>query len=250
MNKLIAIILLTLTTLAPTWAQSRSQSATTIAANAPTSAAPIWGKLVLSGNVVTCYYATGTATPKVWTPIGQPQTIGFINNPLLVGMCITAHDTTSLSTGTIDNFSITPTPTYQLTDCDIGAPTLMGSANFINGAWHLAGSGANIYGTSDQFNFQPWLVWGDCTIICRVISLSTGDPAQKIGIMVRDGFNSGSDYALFAAEDGAGIHFEYRLGFNNNPDKTMFVVPPAPGVVSSAAVGFGLSGSTPYTVRP
>jgi len=32
----------------------------------PTAAAPIWGKLVVAGNVVTCYYANGTATPTSW----------------------------------------------------------------------------------------------------------------------------------------------------------------------------------------
>ena len=205
---------------------------------------------MLTGNTVTCYYGLGSATPKTWTQIGVPQTINFINNPILIGMFITSHSTAALTSGTIDNFSITPAPKYRLVDYDIGAPSLMGSANLINGVWNLAGCGADIFGSSDQCNFQSWLVWGDCTVICRITSLSLGDPAEKIGIMIRDGFNSGSDYALFCSKNGGGVDFQYRFSFNNNADIIQFVAPPAPGVKSGVAVGYGLTGGTTYTLRP
>ena len=250
MKTFLLSILFTLGAVAPACALTSSLMANTIASPAPTAAAPIWGKLVITGNVVTCYYAKGTATPTTWTQLGTPQTVGFINNPLLVGVYITSHDTTAIATGTIDNFSITPAPTYRLADVDIGAPTYMGSANLISNVWHLAGSGDDIWYTADQFNFQPWLVWGNCTVICRVTSISTGNIWQKIGIMVRDGFNSGSDYAMFCATYGSGIDFQYRLAFNNNNDETQFVAPPAPGITSSIVTGYGLTGSSSYTVRP
>jgi len=242
--------LLALAAWAPVHAQSISQDPGPLACPAPTAAAPVWGKLVITGNVVTCYYATGKATPTTWTQIGQPETIGFINNPLLVGIYITSHDTTSISSGTIDNFSITPAPTYRLADCDIGAPALMGSANLIAGTWNISGSGTDIWSTSDQCNFQPWLVWGDCTVICRVTSISSGNIWQKIGIMIRDGYNSGSDYALFCATPGKGVSFQYRLAFNNNPDVTQLVAPPAPGVTSTVAIGYSQTGTTAYVLRP
>jgi len=230
--------LLTLAALVPARAQVGAVTDGGIPFPTATAANPIWGKLVMTGNVVTCYYGTGTAMPKTWTQIGQSHTIGFINDPILVGVYITAHNASLIGTGTIDNFSITPPPTYRLADCDIGAPALMGSANLINGVWNLSGSGADVWGYSDQFNFQPWLVWGDCTVICRVTSISTtGDPWQKIGIMIRDGYNSGSDYAAFCASAGSGLDYQYRLGFNNNPDKTTLVAPSTPGSMS-------------YVVRP
>jgi hypothetical protein len=241
---------LILAALAPVHAQTNSQNAGPIACPSPTSTAPVWGKLVLTGNIVTCYYATGSATPTTWTQIGQPQTINFINDPLLIGLYLTSHNASAISSGTIDNFSITPAPTYRLADYDVGLPNYMGSSNLIGTVWNLMGSGADIWGTSDQCNFQPWLVWGDCTIICRVTSLSTGNIWQKIGIMVRDGFNSGSDYALFCATGGVGVDFQYRHTFINNPDMTEFVSPPAPGITSSVSVGYGLTGSTTYTQRP
>ena len=193
----------------------------------PTAAAPVWGKLVMVGNTVTCYFAKGAATPTTWTQIGLPQTIGFVNDPVLVGIYITAHNAANISTGTIDNVSISPTPKYRLVDSDIGMPAYMGSANLINGVWTITGSGADIWGTSDQFNFQPWLVWGDCTIICRITSLSTvGDVWQKIGIMIRDGYNSGSDNATFCATHAQGVVYQWRSAFSNNPDQIQMVAPP------------------------
>jgi hypothetical protein len=181
------------------------------------------------------------------------QTLGFLNNPVLVGIYITSHNTNTLSAGTIDNFSITPTPAYRLQDQDTGAPALMGCANLTSGVWTISGSGADIWGTADQFNFQPWLVWGNCTVICRITSLSTtGDPWQKIGIMVRDGYNSGSDYALFCATAAQGVDYQYRLNFNNNNDAVKYIAPPAPGTVSGVVIGTGLTGAFqgPYTIRP
>jgi hypothetical protein len=235
---------------ANTCAQSYAQEATPLAWPPPTAAAPIWGKLVVSGNLVTCFYATGATMPTIWKQIGVPETINFINNPILVGIYLTAHNGSALSTGTIDNFSITPAATYRLADFDIGMPSLMGSANLIAGVWTLAGSGADIWGTADQCNFQSWLVWGDCTVICRVTSLSNGNSWQKIGIMARDGFNSGSDYASFCATNGSGVDFQYRTNFNNNPDIIEYVAPPAPGVKSGIAIGYGLTGGTSYPLRP
>ena len=219
------------------YAQTNSSEAGPYGNPVPTSTAPIWAKLIVNGNTVTCYYARGTATPTAWLQFGTPQTINFLNDPILVGIYITAHNSGAISTGTIDNLSISPTPTYQLKDQDIGNPVLMGSANCLSGIWTLSGSGADIWGNSDQFNFQPWLVFGNCTIICRITSISSGNPWQKIGIMVRDGYNSGSDYALFCATYSQGIDFQYRTSFNDNGDVVKYVAPPAPGIAASLCRG-------------
>jgi hypothetical protein len=229
---------------------NNSADAAVVPSPAPTVAKPIWAKLVLAGNSVTCFYATGTAAPTTWTQVGKPTTVNFVNSPLLVGLFLCSHDATALSTGTIDNFSITPAPTYRLADVDIGSPALMGSANLISGVWTLTGSGADIWDTSDQFNFQPWLVWGDCTVVARITGLSAGQAWQKIGITIRDGYNSGSDYASFVATNGNGICFQYRSNFTNNNDITQLVAAPSPGIMSSVSIGYSTSGATSYVLRP
>ena len=239
----------------------RAQTGSTICGSAsdpsPTPSAPIWAKMVLADNVVTCYYAngsslpTGASTPTNWTQLGTPQTIGFVNNPLLVGIFLTSHNCGAISTGTIDNVSITPAATYELADVDVGKPTFMGSANLINGVWNISGSGYDIWNTSDQFNFQPWLVWGDCTIICRITSLSTGSCSwEKIGLMIRDSYNSGSAYAAFCATPGNGLSFQCRAADTNNSDQQMLVAPPSPGVTASTTIGFDTLGLSAYVIHP
>jgi hypothetical protein len=256
MKSILILILFLLVIFVPAKASISSVEWGPVPCSVPTSTAPVWGKLVLSGNNVTCYYAVGAATPTSWKQIGQVQTIGFANNPLLVGLFFTAHNASALGGGTIDNFSITPAPTYRLQDSDIGAPALMGSANLIKGVWTLAGSGADIWGTADQFNFQPWLVWGDCTIICRVTSITSGNVWEKIGIMVRDGYNSGSDYAMFCATNGQGVDFQYRPAFNDNPDgatiATLVAPPPPTNTSAGTAVGVNPIGTSSsfFVLRP
>jgi hypothetical protein len=170
-------------------------------------------------------------------------------------MFITSNNTAAVSSGTIDNFSITPTPNYRLQDIDIGAPSLMGSANLIDGVWKLSGCGSNVWATFDQCNFQPWLVWGDCTVICRITGLGAGSYYQKIGIMIRDGYNSGSDNAAFYATYGNGTVFQYRQDFQVNPDGATvatLVAPTSQANGSGTAVGVNPIGSSSayFVLRP
>ena len=95
-------------------AETESTNTPNIVVPAPSATSPVWGKLVISGNTVSCYYATGATTPKAWISLGPAQTIDFINNPILVGIYICSHNAAALSTGTIDNLTITPTPKYRL----------------------------------------------------------------------------------------------------------------------------------------
>ena len=252
MKSYLTLIFFVIAILIPARAASIT-SQSSVAGPAPTATAPVWGRLVVTGNTVTCYYALGTAKPTVWKQLGVPKTIGFLNNPLLVGLFITAHNSSVMANGTVDNFSITPAPKYRLQDVDIGAPSLMGSANLICGVWRLSGSGADVWGASDACNFQPWLVWGDCTVVCRVTSISSGDAWQKIGIMVRDGYNSGADNAVFFATNGSGNCFQYRPEFNVNPDGATVATLVAPATtVAGTAIGVSPIGSstTVFTLRP
>ena len=256
MKLFILFLLFGLATLAPVEAQTSSVIYGSAPAPAPTPSAPIWAKLVVADNVVTAYCASGStlpvgaAAPTNWIQIGAPQAISFVNNPLLVGIFLTSHNSATVSTGTIDSVSITPAATYELADVDVGQPKLMGSANLINGVWTMSGSGADVWNTSDQFNFQPWLVWGDCTIVCRITSLSAGSSWQKMGIMIRDGYNSGSAYAMVCATAGNGVSFQARLADNNNPDQQMLVAPPSPGVTASTTIGTDSLGLSAYVIHP
>jgi len=57
-------------------------------------------------------------------------------------------------------------------DADIGSPTYTGSYTYSNGTYTVNGGGADIWSTSDQFNYLYKAITGDVTIIARVASLT------------------------------------------------------------------------------
>ena len=73
----------------------------------------------------------------------------------------------------------------QLTDLDIGNPGTPGSLMANNGTYTVSGSGSDIWGTSDQFNYAYQTATGDFTISARVVSQPDTDAWAKSGVMVR-----------------------------------------------------------------
>jgi hypothetical protein len=68
-------------------------------------------------------------------------------------------------------------------DTDVGAPSPAGSATYAGGVFTLNGSGADIFGASDQFNYL-YQSAGNGTIIARVSSQSnTGSTNSKAGVI-------------------------------------------------------------------
>ena len=88
-------------------------------------------------------------------------------------------------------------------DRDIGRPARRGSASFHGGVYTLKGSGADIWGSSDQFNFAFLKFTGDGQIIARVDSLDNTDPWAKAGIMFRQSLtgNSADAYVVMTPHD-------------------------------------------------
>jgi beta-glucanase (GH16 family) len=71
--------------------------------------APVWVKLVRSGNTFSGYYAMTTATPAAsqWIKIGSSATISFSNTSYLAGLAVNANDNSRLATATFTGLSLT-----------------------------------------------------------------------------------------------------------------------------------------------
>src|SRR2546421_3685168 len=102
------------------------------------------------------------------------------------------------------------------TDADIGAPGLAGSANFTasSGAWTIAGGGADIYNTSDQFNLASETITGNGTAIVKVNSVGNTDPWAKAGLMFRGSAAAGDTFADMVITPGQGVSFQWRAVAN------------------------------------
>jgi regulation of enolase protein 1 (concanavalin A-like superfamily) len=88
----------------------------------------------------------------------------------------------------------------------MGLVGVTGSAAFTNGTFTVNGSGQQIWGTADSFNFAYQTLSGDGSIVARVVSLTS---AASAGVMIRETLNAGSTniYPSFYQQN---IYMNYR----------------------------------------
>jgi uncharacterized protein YdeI (BOF family) len=170
--------------------------------------------------------ATGGVTLSV---AGLPASASAWFNPALVtlgaGSVLTVNTSSATPAGTY-NLTVTGTSgtlthpvalTLTVTapadgiNLDIGTPGLAGSGGLSAGTFTVKGSGADIWGTSDQFHFDYWTLPGDGTITARVVSVTNTSFYAKAGVMMRQSLNANAPYAFAAALPSLSV-FQYRTG--------------------------------------
>jgi regulation of enolase protein 1 (concanavalin A-like superfamily) len=95
-------------------------------------------------------------------------------------------------------------------DSDIGSPSLAGSATFSNNTFTIKGNGADIYGTSDQFNYTFMSASGDLTVTARVASQTNTHAWAKSGVMIRETTAANAAYVGIYVTTSNGIDMQYR----------------------------------------
>jgi regulation of enolase protein 1 (concanavalin A-like superfamily) len=78
---------------------------------------------------------------------------------------------------------------------DVGSPAIKGSAEFSNGQYRITGSGANIWGKKDQFQYVWREMAGDFTVTATIQFAGQGVEHRKAGIMVRQSPDADATYA-------------------------------------------------------
>jgi hypothetical protein len=97
------------------------------------------------------------------------------------------------------------------TSTDIGAVAVAGSTSVTNGIYTVRASGADIWGTRDEFRFVHGSLTRDGEITARVDSVSATDPWTKAGVMIRETLSSRSRFAYTLVSSGNGVDFEHRV---------------------------------------
>jgi hypothetical protein len=116
----------------------------------------------------------------------------------------------------LDNFELIGLPQNGVpagwTDGDVGGPGQGGSANYdaAGGIWAVTGGGADIGGTSDQFNLLSQRLTGDGSVVVRVDAVQNTDPSAKAGAMFRASTDPAAPFAAVLATPGNGLAFEWR----------------------------------------
>ncbi len=99
---------------------------------------------------------------------------------------------------------------------DIGVSSPTGSAlfNSATSTYSVSGSGADVYGTSDQFQYLYETLTGNGTITAYVASITDTNEWTKAGVMFRDSLAADGAYAFLIATPTTteGTAFQYRSG--------------------------------------
>ncbi len=186
------------------------KSVTSASALAGYSSPNEWLKLSRSGNTFTSWYSTDGVT---WKLVGTTTvTMGTVAT---IGMFVNSHNINQLSTVAFDNVSVTtstsgPVPPPWLST-DVGSPTLVGSAGYLNGVFTVNGAGIDIWKTYDQFHYVYQNITGNGTLIARVSSQTNSSSNAKAGIMFKQSTTAGDSYFMIAVAPGGGIKVQYNF---------------------------------------
>ena len=191
----------------------------------PALAAPVWLRMVRMGNTVKTYYRKNLT--DLWTLVGQ-QT--FTNMPALanIGVAVASHADGTVATAKFSGVRFGAVP--LLFGHAIGSAT--GSATTDGTTYTVKGSGADIWGISDNFFFFATVLEPQEMITARVRSIGNTDVWAKAGVMIRETLDANSKHADAIVSPSRGIAFQYRA---------------ATGGASASAAQF--SGSAPIWLR-
>lgn len=106
--------------------------------------------------------------------------------------------------------SATPVAAGALRDADIGGLAPSAGSAVGSGTITLSGGGADIFGNSDQFNFDSSAgATGNTALTTEITSLSNTNPFTKAGLMLRSDGSPGSAQVSVLATPGNGVMFEW-----------------------------------------
>ena len=169
--------------------------------------APRWVRLVRLGTLVTAYSSTDGVS---WTTIGS-DTIQ-LGATAYIGIAATSGNALAAGTSTVSQVTVDVPSTLPggQTSADIGSPGLPGSTAFSNGTYTITASGADVWGTADQFHYVYEQASGDVDVKVRIASISYADRWSKAGVMIRASLDAESAHGFALASAGRGYAFQRR----------------------------------------
>ncbi len=152
---------------------------------------------------------------------------------------VTAGTTDATYTATYVQGGNLPAPWI---DEDIGSPGVPGNALYNDGVFTVSGGGADIEGTSDQFNFVYQPMSGNITVIARVASIQPTSDWAKGGVMIRETLAPNSRHCMMVLTSGNGLAFQRRTVTGGTTQHTGGALVAAPYWVKLTRVGNTFTG--------
>ncbi|MEO6436278.1 MAG: hypothetical protein ABIP55_11045, partial [Tepidisphaeraceae bacterium] len=162
-----------------------------------------------------------TSQPSFNWSVSSSGTGGTISSSGLYTAPIsgTPQDTITASAGGKQgSATVTVTAPSQLDtfgqSADIGSPSLAGSYSIAGLSYSVKGSGADIWGTTDQFHYVYKTLSGDGQIIARVNAVQNTHARAKAGLMFRDTLAAGARHVNLIISPDKTTALQYRTTTN------------------------------------
>lgn len=207
------------TTIAPTTSIAPTSS---IATTIPTTTIPTTIPTTTIATSTTSTTVVTTTTIKATTSIPL-TTISTPTSPSTTVTTTIAPTTTIVPTTTIAPTTTiplpqtpTPNPTpsstfvAQSSGSDIGTVGAAGSSVYTSGAYSVSGSGADITGTQDSFEFVSMPISGNSVLSTRITGFTSADSNGTAGLMLRDSSASGAPFAAVVITGSRKVEFVRR----------------------------------------
>lgn len=181
-----------------------------------------------SSGATSYHVKRSTTSGGPYAVVGSPTTTTYVDPSLTPGTTyyyvVSAVNKVSMIDGngeSANSSEVNATPTGQaLTDLDIGAPGMTGSASYSGGAWTVQGGGADVRGTSDQFNYAYEASLGDTTLVARIVSVQNTNVAAKAGLMIRESTAADAAEVSLFVTYGSGVLMRIRSSTGANTSQS------------------------------
>ena len=190
--------------------RTASGGATTHSGGAAATA-PYWVRLTRTGTTVRAYQS---ANGSSWTLVGS-DTIA-LGATALVGLAVSSHVDGSLASAAFTSVSVSGgglsggSLPAGWDSGDVGSVGAAGTAGYASGTFTLEGSGADVWGSADEFHFAYQPLAGDGTITARVSSLENLHAWTKAGVMMRASLSANAAHALMLVSAQRGLAYQRR----------------------------------------
>src|SRR6516165_3536063 len=154
----------------------------------------------------------GTTLVATSASTANPYTASWANVPAgSYTLTARAYDTLGISTVSAPVHVMVTLPSPWQAQ-DIGSVGVAGNATSTSaGAFTVSGSGADIWGTADAFQFVYQPLTGDGQIVARVASIQNTNSWAKAGVMIREDLTAGARYAAVLVTPSNGVAFQRRV---------------------------------------
>jgi serine/threonine protein kinase/regulation of enolase protein 1 (concanavalin A-like superfamily) len=176
--------------------------------------APLWVRLERRGDMFSGSFSSDGVT---WTQLSSATVP--MTGTVYVGLISCALNNSRTNVGILDDVSVLP---VGWSARSVGAVDRPGFSHFdpATGAFTVAGSGADVWGTADGFRYTYQQLTGDGVIQAQVTQMQNTHVWAKVGVMMRETLTAGSKHVSMVATSRQGPEFLWRSATGGNGGQT------------------------------